>query len=771
MAPVGSKLAPTTPPSIRYDPFHGLFGPPPPHFAVDVMGPNNANTHDSSSSDKDIVPRKGRTVKVPFFVQHLISKPSNRHKHTIPSSTVSGPVGRPHSHPHHDQHPQQDTSSSIRGTEKGSTHDREEHDHSFFHKPSQCRQSMQIENSLCDYDAVETVNRDMRGQLNALVQQKFFKFYKVNLYGNCPFWTENHLCMNKDCGVAVIDERNIPEEWRSEALGAISSSTHGKGFQPFKSCQLKDQDFCQVDDEAISEGVYVDLMENPERFTGYSGPSAAKVWDAIYNENCFNIAQRMQQESDCEQCSLDRQADEELLAAKLRSATTTGVSLARNPVGELALGKVPAMDTDMTTTTTSQHRDMTSPVELFNPLTAAVQQDEEVCLEKRVFYRMISGLHASISIHICDEHFNQTSGVWGPNLECFVSRVGAHPDRLENIFFDYAILVRAVTKLSGYLKDYEFCTGHPDEDAQVKSMVDRLIETSAKSPAIFDEKAMFVGPGAQALKMEFRDHFRNITKIMDCVGCEKCRLWGKVQTSGLGTALKILFSYNDEHLNPIKNPNLLQRTEIVALFNTLNRLSESVESITKFREMYMQQYGSARIPTDSTWSGSADTSAGHHQQKWHSQQEQHPTAAPDPSNFEDLDTEVHQSDMSSSIQSFFSSVLSSHEASKQSRKNTSSSGSTSTAIGDTALSWTMMRLKELAIDAHEWAQMKGAGVCSLVLSMYQHPMMLLYGEQRTTTCGQVQEHTKGHARTRARESHSLGSRVASSAARQEDDQP
>ncbi|KAF8916930.1 hypothetical protein BGZ52_000117, partial [Haplosporangium bisporale] len=70
-------------------------------------------------------------------------------------------------------------------------------------------------------------------------------------------------------------------------------------FQPFKSCNLKDQDFCQVDDEKIKgEGVYVDLTENPERFTGYSGPSAAKVWDAIYNENCFNVAQKMQLASD-----------------------------------------------------------------------------------------------------------------------------------------------------------------------------------------------------------------------------------------------------------------------------------------------------------------------------------------------------------------------------------------------------------------------------------------------------------------------------------------
>lgn len=30
--------------------------------------------------------------------------------------------------------------------------------------------------------------------------------------------------------------------------------------------------------------------------------------------------------------------------------------------------------------------------------------------------------------------------------------------------------------------------------------------------------------------------------LMDCVGCEKCRLWGKLQVLGLGTALKILFS-------------------------------------------------------------------------------------------------------------------------------------------------------------------------------------------------------------------------------------
>lgn len=36
-----------------------------------------------------------------------------------------------------------------------------------------------------------------------------------------------------------------------------------------------------------TEGDYVDLSLNPERFTGYAGISASRVWTAIYEENCF----------------------------------------------------------------------------------------------------------------------------------------------------------------------------------------------------------------------------------------------------------------------------------------------------------------------------------------------------------------------------------------------------------------------------------------------------------------------------------------------------
>ncbi|RUS12742.1 endoplasmic reticulum Oxidoreductin 1-domain-containing protein, partial [Jimgerdemannia flammicorona] len=133
------------------------------------------------------------------------------------------------------------------------------------------------------------------------------------------------------------------------------------------------------------------------------------------------------------------------------------------------------------------------------------------------------GLHSSISIHICDEYFDRSIGKWvsyqsgprnvhrrtlghmcsflvaptqGPNLDCFISRIGAHPERLQNVYFDYVLLLRAVTKLAGYLEGYNFCTGDPQEDADVKNKVDRLIDLTVTCPSTFDENLMFQGQDA-----------------------------------------------------------------------------------------------------------------------------------------------------------------------------------------------------------------------------------------------------------------------------------
>lgn len=51
-------------------------------------------------------------------------------------------------------------------------------------------------------------------------------------------------------------------------------------------------------------------------------------------------------------------------------------------------------------------------------------------------------------------------------------------------------------------------------------------------PVPFDEGRLWKGEDGEELKRQLQAHFHNITKAMDCVGCEKCKLWGKLQILG-----------------------------------------------------------------------------------------------------------------------------------------------------------------------------------------------------------------------------------------------
>ena len=117
------------------------------------------------------------------------------------------------------------------------------------------------------------------------------------------------------------------------------------------------------------------------------------------------------------------------------------------------------------------------------------------------------------------------------------------------------------------------------------NMVDQItkelnIEPLFESHLLFDPS--IVGP---SLKNEFRARFRNVSDIMDCVGCDRCRMWGKLQTIGYGTALKILFELEDPETQHLLK---FRKIELVALFNTFDRLSKSVASINNFKNMYLE---------------------------------------------------------------------------------------------------------------------------------------------------------------------------------------
>ncbi|KAF2164223.1 hypothetical protein M409DRAFT_56913 [Zasmidium cellare ATCC 36951] len=406
----------------------------------------------------------------------------------------------------------------------------------------------------------------------------FFSFYRLNLYNKkCPFWDdENGMCGNRACAVNTVDnEDDIPAIWRAEELSKLEGpkAQHpGKkqqkerqrpllgelGDSVGESCVVEyddecdDRDYCVPEDESASgKGDYVSLVDNPERFTGYSGDGAHQIWEAIYRENCF---------SKPKQGVLDAGS----------SSPQSGISQDQAVAAQEFKQVIKAHDR-------LEARKSGLPEEALD--------FEDECLEKRVFYRVISGMHASISTHLCYDYLNQTTGEWGPNVECYKERLHHHPERISNLYFNYALILRAVGKLRDYVQDYTFCTGDTVQDSRTKKMITILADAIPAGPQIFDESVMFQDQTADgiSLKEDFRNRFRNVSRIMDCVGCDKCRLWGKVQTNGFGTALKVLFEFGNGHEGEDKP--LLRRTELVALINTLDKISAALKALEHFRLM------------------------------------------------------------------------------------------------------------------------------------------------------------------------------------------
>ncbi|POW00043.1 hypothetical protein PSTT_13365 [Puccinia striiformis] len=382
-----------------------------------------------------------------------------------------------------------------------------------------CKPTGLIQDTSCNFETIDELNRKLHTEISAAVQLPIFRYHKVDLYQECPFWAEDGLCGNRACA------NDVPAFWRNSELSDLkTSSLKDIPIDMKDKCVVKEQDYCVLDGDngMPSNGVYVDLLANPERFTGYPGKSAHRVGE---------------------------------------QSMKTIVSTCHNDL-HLAHSLLPLHPV----------------VPDWNRWLESGTSDNETCLEKRAYYKLLSGLHTSISMHICDEYLDPATGKWVPNLQCYLNRIGLYPERLENLYFTYTLMLRALSRSASYLK------------------LDRLIKIAHSYPVTFDETSMFKSDshGHNTLKDEFKEHFRNVSRIMDCVGCDKCRLWGKLQVMGLATGLKLLFEYEEgaqDHSN-----FQLTRPELLGFINTLNRLSESLAAVDKFTKLWEQRSLEGTLP-------------------------------------------------------------------------------------------------------------------------------------------------------------------------------
>lgn len=215
-----------------------------------------------------------------------------------------------------------------------------------------------------------------------------------------------------------------------------------------------------------------------------------------------------------------------------------------------------------------------------------------MCHEERLFYRLINGLNTEITVHVFakwkrDPHtlkFLPNQGLW--------NRVyGEHPEKLRDLYYTFHFLLNAIHLISPYKDSIKIESSVDEDKNKLLKLVRQLITSTIscnhntntnKDPNtdIYNWNNLFTQPETQELKDQLKLMFRNITTIVNCVSCDKCRMWSNLHMLGMGTALKITLAKTIQERKSILGT--LQRNEVVALFNTLHSFSEALHFVNTF---------------------------------------------------------------------------------------------------------------------------------------------------------------------------------------------
>ena len=159
--------------------------------------------------------------------------------------------------------------------------------------------------------------------------------------------------------------------------------------------------------------VYVDLERNPDGYTGYKGAEAGRVWKAIYEAKRITLSKiKNNGKNDTSDCTNDKDG---------------------------------------------------------------IQNTDEMDMEERVLYRLISGFHTLTSAMVFANYpLNEEATEFGPNVDLYERFLHPNPEYINNLYFDFVFLLRAVNKASHIIKDYDYNTGNVDDDAKTKQLITKL---------------------------------------------------------------------------------------------------------------------------------------------------------------------------------------------------------------------------------------------------------------------------------------------------------
>ena len=338
-------------------------------------------------------------------------------------------------------------------------------------------------------------NHKLCDSLQKLKQTLFFKIFKINLDPECSVFHQEMICRDTACQICECSNNEVPRVWKQpsgidENIVTTIDDPFNKWVEKFN---VDTKQWLLKEDIDPKDGTYINLLKNPEGYTGYRG---AHIWNAIFKENCYSDSY------------------------------------------------------------------------------------SSLCVEDKIFSNIFMGWLVNTNFQIGCNFRNRNTNDKYINISYVTTKFLYHKDKIDYLFFLYSLMLKAVNKAIPYLLEYDYSSGNKTEDQMTLKIIKEifryelqnidLIEDSFKDTIEYFENNFISSNKIPTLIIRFR----NISSIIDCVTCSKCRMHAKLEVFGIATMLKIMFASSSEELK-----KFMSRNELVSFINLFAKLSKSVNNV------------------------------------------------------------------------------------------------------------------------------------------------------------------------------------------------
>ena len=343
-------------------------------------------------------------------------------------------------------------------------------------------------------------NQNLCNSLQKLRETLFFRIFKINLEPECSIFHQEMICRDTACQICECSNNEVPRVWKQPK--GIDENIVTQMDDPFTKLVEKynfdSKQWLLKEDIDPKDGTYINLLKNPEGYTGYKG---SHIWNAIFKENCFT------------------------------------------------------------------------------------EKYSSLCVEDKIFSNIFTGWLAVTNFEIGCNFRNRNTKEKYVNITYVANKFLYQKDKIDNLFFLYSLILKAANKAVPFFLDYDYSSGDAAEDRNTSKLIKEIFRHELKNfdeieEAFKDSYVEFEKYIYSNMISELIIRFRNISSIIDCVTCSKCRMHAKLEVFGIATMLKIMFSKSTEDLK-----QTMSRNELVSFINLFAKLSKSVNNVQMVNTM------------------------------------------------------------------------------------------------------------------------------------------------------------------------------------------